>query len=137
MHATNQLSIIQFITTRSDSSTSFPSSDLHWDSEDRSENRGEDRSENQGDGFKDGCDPTGTVLLSDDSTASNGVDTADDPGPSVLTEDAGQFSTISNTSRNTSTHDDVNTSNSLLPLKFHPPSTYKFPKRKFGASGER
>ena len=135
MHASNQLSILQFMKTPL---TSLPSSDLHWDSEDRG----------------DGCD--NTVLLSDsltnhDPTASSvdlgvdtadnsgpisvdlGVDTADNPGPSVLTEDAGQLSNI----LSTAAHDRASTSDSLLPLKFHPPGTYKFPKRKFGASGER
>ena len=34
-------------------------------------------------------------------------------------------------------HDYANTSNPLLPLKFHPSSTYKFPKRKFVVSRER
>lgn len=120
MHASNQLSILRFVATRS---TSLPSSDLHRDR--GSEDRGEDR----GDGYA--SDPT--ILLSDDSTVSN-VDTADDPSPSVLTKDADQLSTVLNPSTQ---EDDVNTSNSLLPLKFHPPITFKFPKRKFGASGER
>ena len=120
-HASSQLSILQFITP----STSLPLSDLNRESEDRG----------------DDCDPT--ILLSDspsnslmnpDSNVDIRVDTAaDNPGLSVLTEDAGQLSTILNASM----HDYANTPNPLLPLKFHPSSTYKFPKRKFGASRER
>ena len=76
-HASSQLSILQFITP----STTLPSSDLNRESEDRG----------------DDCDPT--ILLSDslsnslmnpDSNVDIRVDTAaDNPGLSVLTEDAG------------------------------------------------
>ena len=59
---------------------------------------------------------------------------ADNPGQSQDAQPEAQFSTTGTTTWNSATH--ASPADPLLPLKFHPPSTYKFPKRQFGASGE-
>ncbi len=68
------------------------------------------------------------------NSTANHVETTDSPGPSTNQDKQPEVS-ISTTCTLYTAH--ASPSDPLLPLKFHPPISYKLPKRKFGASGER